>query len=123
MENKTCTECNETKSIDLYYNRTGGGVRNYCIACFSRIKTERVAAIRKWVADYKLERACKKCGYSKETHPEFSTYALEFHHTRDDKEFAVSLGTGRGYSLDRIKKEIAKCVILCSRCHAETHNR
>ena len=45
--------------------------------------------------------------------------ALHFHHVDPSrKEFAVS---GRGFtrSIAKMREEAAKCVLLCSNCHAE----
>lgn len=76
---------------------------------------------RDWVADYKSKLSCKKCGYSKETHPSFKVQALQFHHHENNKSFEISNGVQRGMSIEKIKKEINKCEVLCSRCHAESH--
>lgn len=35
--------------------------------------------------------------------------------------FNISEAVQRGYSLDRIKKEIKKCIVLCANCHAIRH--
>jgi hypothetical protein len=35
--------------------------------------------------------------------------------------FNISFATNRGFSLDRIKKEIDKCIVLCANCHAIRH--
>ena len=41
---------------------------------------------------------------------------LEFHH-EGNKEAEVSRLMGRGASLDALKGEIEKCVVLCANCH------
>jgi hypothetical protein len=57
---------------------------------------------------------CVRCGYSK------CLGALHFHH-RDssDKEFPI----GRSHCLDweTLKREAAKCDLMCSNCHSELH--
>lgn len=56
---------------------------------------------------------CEKCGYSN------SMNALQFHHINpEDKDFTIG---GRNYSIDKMKREVDKCVLLCSNCHVETH--
>ncbi len=56
---------------------------------------------------------CKICGYKK------SIGALEFHHTDpNEKDFAIS---GKSYSFERLKKEVDKCILVCSNCHIEVH--
>lgn len=58
---------------------------------------------------------CQKCGYDK------LITALEFAHiNKDDKEFAISGGTGSSY--EKLKRESEKCILLCNRCHREFDN-
>lgn len=77
---------------------------------------------KEWYSVLKKNLACKKCGYSKLTHPDtFSPKAMQFHHTSNDKEFDVSGAIYMGYSREKIVQEINKCTALCSRCHTEEH--
>jgi hypothetical protein len=56
---------------------------------------------------------CERCG-------ETDAVCLDFHHrSPDEKLFTVSEGTTR--SLEAIKAEIEKCVVLCRNCHAKVH--
>lgn len=44
---------------------------------------------------------------------------LEFHHKDPmKKEFTIS---GKSYSFERLKREVDKCILVCSNCHAEIH--
>jgi 5-methylcytosine-specific restriction endonuclease McrA/predicted transcriptional regulator len=56
---------------------------------------------------------CERCGYDK-------TYeALQFHHINpSEKDFTIS---GKSYSLERLKKEVDKCIMVCANCHIEIH--
>lgn len=57
---------------------------------------------------------CIICGYNK------CIKALEFHHINPlDKDFTIS---GKTVSLDRMKKEVDKCILICSNCHCEIHD-
>lgn len=57
---------------------------------------------------------CQICGYNK------CTKALVFHHLNpEEKEFNVSRANK---SWERIKKELEKCILVCSNCHAEIHD-
>ena len=58
---------------------------------------------------------CARCG---ENHPA----TLQFHH-RDPqkKDFNLSEAVNDGYSIERIKREVAKCTVLCANCHAKEH--
>jgi len=56
---------------------------------------------------------CNECGYD--------GYALEFHHIiPEDKEHKIS--EMWSYSWENIKRELDKCIILCSNCHAKHHS-
>lgn len=56
---------------------------------------------------------CEKCEYDK------CIDALEFHHLDPiEKDFTIS---GKSWSFDRLKKEVDKCILVCSNCHKEIH--
>jgi len=56
------------------------------------------------------------CGYSK------SNAALQFHHPDPNKEFGIAQGgSTKGWS--RVLQEAEKCILICSNCHAEEHER
>lgn len=58
---------------------------------------------------------CQCCGYNK------YAGALEFHHINpNEKDFGIST---KGYtrSWENNKKELDKCVLVCSNCHREIH--
>ena len=59
---------------------------------------------------------CQKCGYAK------SMRALEFHHLDpNSKDFGISKHINR--DIISLRKEVSKCILLCSNCHAEEHDR
>lgn len=56
---------------------------------------------------------CAVCGYSRDVR------ALQFHH-RDPTQKRLALsGQGVTYSLEVLRAEAEKCVLLCANCHAE----
>jgi len=58
---------------------------------------------------------CERCGYDK------CVRALEFHHLdSNEKEFGISQ-KGHTRPWNSIQKELDKCLLLCSNCHAEIH--
>lgn len=68
-----------------------------------------------WIWEHKHAHGCSNCD---EDHPA----CLDFHHTNpDEKRFRVSQ-YGR-YSLDLVKEEIEKCILLCANCHRKEHAR
>lgn len=65
----------------------------------------------------KRESGCKIC-------QEKAECCLSFHHLDPaKKDFDVSSGIRKGYSRNKVLKEIAKCVVLCENCHRKLHNR
>ena len=59
---------------------------------------------------------CCRCGYNR------CVDALEFHHTKqNEKEF--KLGSGNTMSWKEYKEEAKKCILVCSNCHKEIHNK
>lgn len=64
-----------------------------------------------------LGGCCSKCGYK------HNIAALDFHHTNpEEKEFQIDMRKLSNTSMDKLQKEISKCVLLCANCHRETHN-
>src|SRR4029077_1988707 len=84
-----------------------------------RCRSERVAQRRRRLEEILAAEAggrCRICGYDR------SVAALHFHHPeRDAKRMAVS-ASGIAYSLDTLRAEARKCVLLCSNCHTEVEN-
>ena len=60
---------------------------------------------------------CSQCGYSK------NYSALEFHHVvPGEKNFQLDLRSLSNRRWDVILKEVKKCILICSNCHAELHH-
>jgi hypothetical protein len=72
----------------------------------------RRLALRQWLREYKSHLRCERCG---EDHPA----CLDFHHRDpEQKEVIVSkLVDQRGWGIERILREIAKCEVICANCH------
>jgi Homeodomain-like domain-containing protein/helix-turn-helix protein len=86
--------------------------RPRCVRC----RSEAVVRRRRRVKAILVEEAggrCRLCGYNR------CLAALHFHHLDPaTKSFNMSLrGVTRGIAL--LRTEAAKCVLLCSNCHAE----
>jgi 5-methylcytosine-specific restriction endonuclease McrA len=58
---------------------------------------------------------CQKCGYNK------YKGALEFHHTDPSQKDFTPSRLKRYKFNDLVKKELDKCMLLCSNCHKEIH--
>jgi hypothetical protein len=68
--------------------------------------------VRDFVAKYKSERGCQRCGYN-----EHYT-ALDLHHVNGTKEVNLS----EAHSMKRVQREIGKCIVLCANCHRIVHH-
>lgn len=76
---------------------------------------ERKIKIRKEFNDFKSNLKCEKCG---ESH----VATLDFHHINsNEKEIGISKAIALGWGVERIKKELDKCIVLCSNCHRKLH--
>ena len=97
-------------------------MRNYQKSWHQRNRTRRIAKVherkvRIWEF-YNQLKATLKCARCGENHPA----TLQFHHCDPQKkDFNLSEAVREGYSIKRIKKEVAKCTVLCANCHAKEH--
>lgn len=97
-------------------------MRSYQRSWHQRNKAKRIAKIyerkeRLWEF-YEQLKTTSKCAYCEENHPA----TLQFHHRDPEKkEFNIGQAFREGYSIERIKKELAKCTILCANCHFKEH--
>tara|TARA_Y100000310_G_scaffold242079_1_gene246240 strand:+ start:2576 stop:3424 length:849 start_codon:yes stop_codon:yes gene_type:complete len=69
---------------------------------------------REWVNSYLSLHACAWCGHD-------NADALVFHHAKKEKYKSIS-DMISSESIDAIKREIAKCIILCANCHMKHHS-
>ena len=96
--------------------------RNYQRSWHQRNKEKRLArlyekkaAIYEYAQNIKNQLYCADCG---QRHPA----TLQFHHLNsENKTFTIGDAVNKGFSLDRIKKEIEKCIVLCANCHFIRH--
>lgn len=57
---------------------------------------------------------CTRCGYDR------CSAALDFHHLEPEhKDFTPSRGYKRNWEV--LKRELDKCILVCSNCHREIH--
>jgi transposase-like protein len=83
-----------------------------CNRCRAEAVMRRRRKVKRILVD-EAGGACMLCGYDR------CVAALEFHHLdRDQKAFGLAqLGITR--SIDEVRKEAQKCLLVCSNCHAE----
>jgi hypothetical protein len=123
---KICHRCKESKPLtEFNLNRAKvDGYASTCRACMKVYRKEhyhkykkkvivdvlcRRDDIRKEIWEYKASHSCIDCGES-------DPVVIDFDHL-EDKEFNISHGVARGFSINRIMKEIEKCDVVCANCH------
>ncbi len=78
-------------------------------------RNKRRAKVRDWFISLKATLFCRRCGFD-------NPAALDFHHKDPkDKEFTIGDAIAQTLSIPRIKREIAKCEVLCANCHRIEH--
>lgn len=96
---------------NLQWQKTTEKGREYV----KRHKANRKSMVREWYRGLKATLTCSNCS---ENHPA----TLDFHHVDpSEKGFNISHWIRSGTSIERIKAEIEKCVVLCSNCHRKLH--
>ncbi len=105
----TPRECRFCGRIFIY-DKKKGHRRFVCNSC----KTVGFAISKKKRAIEYKGGECVKCGYKK------YYGALEFHHTDPSKkDFQISTNLSKAW--EKLKKELDKCILVCSNCHREIH--
>ncbi len=108
---KVCRGCDKNLSLNNYYN-----LWNKCILCKKHMAQKRALKIKQQCLDYKGGK-CSHCGYKK------YIGAIDFHHVNSlEKEFRMSKLGSRDFG-KKHKKELDKCIALCSNCHRIEHDR
>lgn len=129
MATKICPIC-EIEKEDSEFSKKRNGLQWKCKSCqreYSRQHYKnnkpdykekhkiRVAETKAWFVEYKSTLFCIICG---ENFPN----CLDFHHIDEDtKEHDIALLVSQKHSVNKIKREIEKCVVLCSNCHRKVH--
>lgn len=105
-DKRECLSCGKTYT----YRRHTSTTLSFCNPCYTkRIRAER----NRMVLEY-LGGKCCVCGYDK------CKEALDVHHLDPSKkEFTISHNLALKW--ETLKKELDKCVLLCSNHHRELH--
>ena len=97
----------KTKEEEKLYNKAYYAKRSVAIR-------EKMDARRKLASEYVCTLKSQPCTDCKVSyHP----VVMDFDHLSEDKSGNVSRMVLSGYTLDTIKREIAKCELVCSNCH------
>lgn len=95
-----------------HFKPRNGMTRNRCNSCCqTRATPEARRQLKQWMIEYK-GGACQVCGYAGHW------AALTFHHL-DPRLKRFNVAGGHNYSLENIRGELDKCVLVCANCHDE----
>lgn len=110
-----CPRCKTEKLKTEFYNRRNGkGNSVYCKSCSNAQTVERQKRFKQQCVNWKGGE-CVGCGYNK------CNNALDFHHLgQDKKEFSIAHARLTSFN-ENIKRELDKCILVCSNCHREIH--
>ena len=111
MEKVILKECKKHGLTEFVLRNDG---RYRCKKCNVEAVQKRREKLKMLAIKYKGGE-CEICGYKK------CISALEFHHLDpNEKEFGVG---EKGYtrSIEAVKNELDKCILVCSNCHREIH--
>lgn len=134
---KQCTGCKQDLDISEFSPKGKGRLHPKCKKCRVKIessyyhkspvirekkkRTARKCMViykarnRAFVWKYKSDAGCLKCG-------EKDHVALDAHHIDASvKEYTLNKLLKMSCALNKIKKELAKCVVLCANCHRKFH--
>ena len=113
---RLCSQCHTEKPESEFHSSGNGYLRGNCKSCQVNKARLRKSKLRKEYVEWKKTLVCNRCGYD-------DYRALQFHHHSDDKDHDVSSMLTKGFSLDKIKAEAAKCEVLCANCHQIEHHK
>ena len=111
LPNKTERECKHHGLTTFARQSSLGKITYYCVQCSSARQNELRQRKKLLAIEYKGGKCCK-CGYDK------SPAALDFHHLDPTEKDLVKF---TGVSIEKMKAELDKCILVCSNCHREIH--
>ena len=117
METKICTKCGRELPLDHFNwrNKAKGTYRADCKECHSGYMKQKYQEKKEVVQELKSKCKCAKCGDDR-------GYVLDYHHINsEEKETTIARMISNNYELDKVYKEIEKCIVLCANCHREFH--
>jgi hypothetical protein len=131
---KTCSRCKTSKPYTDFNkeSKSKDGYQYQCRQCKAALHQEhhaqriesikasqqkRVDAARTYVVQWFQTHPCVDCGNT-------DIRVLEFDHVSGQKVKGVARLVRDGYTLETVKREIAKCEVRCRNCHTiKTYER
>jgi hypothetical protein len=125
---KVCKRCGKEKPLTDFRKKTkaADGLQPWCRECFAEYERlryqngdnlrkkqndkKRIERNKEYVKEYLQTHPCSDCG-------DTDWWALDFDHLeQSNKSNTISMMIAWN-GLDKIKEEIAKCQVLCVKCH------
>jgi hypothetical protein len=116
---KQCNSCNIIKPITEFYRQYKNKHPewnchdSFCIPCRLKYGNARRVSLKKLAVEYK-GGICVDCKLKTE---KYCVY--DFHHPDNNKEYCIS---GSARKFESMKRELDKCILLCSNCHRIRHS-
>lgn len=116
---RNCSKCGELLTDTNSYRYKSGyrkeKIQSYCKKCNSKEVLQRQRNNKRRSVEYKGGK-CQICGYNS------CDAALEFHHINpEEKDYNPASLRLRKW--EKQLEELDKCVLLCSNCHREVHEK
>ena len=106
IRNNKCKKCVNEYS-KKHYHKNRGIYKEKA----RKLNKKYILRGRVFLRELKMSNACVSCG---ESNPN----VLEFDHINpDEKKNEIAYMATHAYSIESIKKEACKCIILCANCH------
>ena len=106
-EKRKCALCGKEY---LYDRKINNNRKKRCHSCCT---TTRLKSRQEWCMNQKGGK-CAICSYSR------CKRSMDFHHL-DPYKKGFNIGQNWSKSLDVLKAELEKCILVCSNCHGEIH--
>lgn len=110
-----CKFCGERDPKKLMRSGCGRLSKSRCKKCHNLYSINRFRQNKIKAVEYKGGK-CIICGYNK------CMRSLSFHH-KNPKTKDLEWNKMRSWNLEKIKKELDKCDLLCNNCHGEVHEK
>lgn len=109
---KTCSMCNTSKPIDLFYKQKNCKThRAECKKCSSSRRSVYKERVKLFLMALK-DKPCMDCNQK------YPYYVMDFDH-KDAAIKKFNISQMRFNSREKIIEEISKCDLVCSNCHRE----
>lgn len=111
---ETCKQDKDEKFFDLVRKWR----RKQCQSCRTKWKQNRRLDRKAELVEF-YGNICLDCGYSG------PSFMFDFDHNNpEEKEFEISTGISKWYSMEVLIQEADKCDLLCANCHRlRTHKQ